>query len=311
MPNRPSLRSKLAGLCRASVLAALCVPLVTAATVRAAQSEVGQRGLRIGRELAAAMRELGPGSQLTINGNTLFAGGRNVEAELPVVLDRFEAHCNEFGWDIRGDLAREKAIVPSEPFSITLGKQRTENEGLIVCLVSDERQVGLSRFLERARITAETGDISRVGQVRYLYARRNPNGGTDVVTVNTIGDFNVKRLFSTVGDVTGSDLPDIPRPAGSTRTLFVELGNSPFAIRSYTTAAVTPARALAGYRQSLPASGWQVLDVGQSAPSTLTVTKDGAALIITADIQNDLTRVDFVQLGSRGFAVVDGSGARL
>ena len=146
------------------------------------------------------MRGFGVGSQLRINDNTVFARGQHVNAELGVVLDHFEKHCNEFGRDMQADLdtighhrgrTASQAIAPTPrapdegAWSITLRKKRTDSEGLIICPAPKDRQSGFRHFWERARAATETGEIGDVGQVRYLYAQNGASSGTNIVTVYT------------------------------------------------------------------------------------------------------------------------------
>jgi len=305
-----------------ALLATACAPLAWIASVRAAQAKVGEGSLQIGRELSQMMRGFGIGSQLRINGNTVFAGGRHVNAQLGVVLDHFEKHCNEFGWDMRADLdtighhrggSASSPIAPTprahneDAWSFTLGKKRTDSEGLIICLAPKERQSGFRHFLEQARAATETGEIGDVGQIRYLYARKGASSGTDIVTVYTLGDFNMNRLLFTKGDVPGNDLPDVPRPSHATRVLFVELVDSPYVVRSYTTPDSAEST-LREYQKGLPARRWKLVEADNSGTDTLVFEKDGAGIIVTATEQGGMTRLDILQLGSRGFAVSNGQG---
>jgi hypothetical protein len=304
---------------RLAALTAVVSPVLGLGTVRAAQGELGTRSLVIGRELSTLLKDFDRFSVLKINGNSVLAGGSHVEANLDSVLDRFEAHCTEFAWDAQKEFSAmatgkseakpAQASRAEKPWSLTLARKRSESEGLVVCLAPSEKQTGISKFVESARVAFETGELSSVGQIRYLYARKHARSGTNVVAVLTTGDFNMHRFMSVEGDAPGDDLDEVPRPQHSRRIFQAELAGSPYVVRSYTTP-TSAAQVLDGYQRSLPVRAWKKIEGYPNATqNSVTFEKDGAAVLIQAAKEGESTRVDIVQMGSRGSVSVFGNGA--
>jgi hypothetical protein len=107
----------------------------------------------------------------------------------------------------------------------------------------------LSRFLD-------TGDLGHLGDVRYVFAERNAEGLTHVVTAWTQGSFNLYSLFPAEGDAPGSDLEDVPRPKRSVRLLTAGAEGVPYSARIYE-APGHPKGILATYDLRMIARGWK------------------------------------------------------
>jgi len=303
-------RGRLGALARLAAFSGCLLGLGLVAAVVKAQSEGRRASVQLGRGLVEMRELLGAQSELRINGNRMFAGAAHAELAPEAVLDRFEAHCREHGWQFSNEdtaaLSRSLKAKAARigATSLTLSRQRAEHEGAVVCLLAPEHSRGLSELMTRARRALETGKLSEVGDLRYVFARASAAGGSDVVTVWTEGAFNMKAFTERSQDAPGSDLPELHRPEGSRRVLDASLIDQQYGLKSYTMA-LAPKEALERFAHGLPReSGWREVDAGlyQAGALSQTFVKGGAALIFSAEEQDGKTRVNILQLRSRGIS---------
>ena len=308
-PPKRSRKSRLASWARVTGFAACVLGIGCIAAVVKAQGEARLATVQLGRGLFQLREFLGPQTDILINGNRMFAGGTHVDAPLPVVLDRFEQHCRDLGWQPDRKEAEsfpqavQKKLGALGAASLTLSSHRSADEGVVACLLAPPKAHGFGQFLERARAFSVNGNLGEVGDIRYVFARKGAAGGTDVVTVWTEGEFNMNALTESQHDVPGTDLAGAPRPSGSRRILDVEMARGQYGLKSYRAPGM-PGPALAGYGRSLMASGWREIATGIDPGQSRTFTKDGAALIVSAHADGDAARIDIMPVGTHGYSDV-------
>src|SRR5262249_45341259 len=107
----------------------------------------------------------------------------------------------------------------------------------------------LARFLDG-------GKLGALGQLRFVYYRRAPGGGTHYFSVWTDDGFDLERLMPAPGrDVEGGDLAGVPRLPRAVRVLAVGERGRPERLRVYRGPG-SVAGACRFYRDRMRAGGW-------------------------------------------------------
>jgi len=277
----------LKGCTRMAMFCGVCATLAGVLSVRNARSAAAESSLQFGRQLVGIGALQGSVSHLRVNGNDVLAGGHFVDMDLALVLKRFRAECSERAWQM-GELSGELANAVPADAPLTLASTSSEDEGVVICLTPSRPSAGVSDFLARVRETAATGELGQLGQIHYLYARRNKSGGTNVIGVWTAAKFNVPAFLGRDAEKTGEDQPEVPRIPGSQRTLHAELVGSGYAVRQYATDRA-PTAANQFYLDIMPQRGWKAVPTGEHENSDKhsTFAKNGALVIIAASKVDD------------------------
>ena len=190
---------------------------------------------------------------LQLNGARLRITTAMHDASLEDVLDRADAHCRErdgrLEEQLEGALGREgEALSP-------VVRAQGETRGYVACFgmrleVSPEGVAALAqRFLD-------TGDLTSIGTLHYVYARASETG-THVVTVESAGPVRPLEMFPAEGDAPGADPSVVTRPTGLRRLLSASVEARPYGIAAYELASRDPRDVLAEYRADLTRRGWR------------------------------------------------------
>jgi hypothetical protein len=124
--------------------------------------------------------------------------------------------------------------------------------------VGDERQ-GVEGLLARLTAFAESGDLARVGGLRYVYARATDEG-THFLVFHTDESLNIYEMFPQTGDAPGRDVPGLPRPEGARRFMSAWEEGDPHAITMYATTRQSADELRGWYREALPGAGWTLYE---------------------------------------------------
>ncbi len=293
-----------------------------------ARAEAEKRTRALGEKL---LGQLGPlvldePTPFLFNGQQVYFASSLTPLAPQQVLARFEIYCHENSSGlaqvvgklpsrIRGQKVPEELRDPATWFTVPSDKNDA-NYAQITCFARSE-QTTLARFTERVKRFAESGDVSEIGDMRYIVARRATPKTTHVLAMWTEGSFKLGEMIADQGDAPGSDSPVVPRPPGSVRLLSAEFRGQPYAARIYETKA-EPGAVLAFYDRQMSARGFEAeaawkehaSDVGVTATPSYAraFTKNGALLVISALTEpalGDGTQVAIAELGTRGtsFAV--------
>jgi hypothetical protein len=73
-------------------------------------------------------------------------------------------------------------------------------------------------LIDRLRAFVASGDLACVGDLRFVWARRD-GPETSYVALWSEGPLAIRSAFPAQGDAPGADLPELPRPAHSVRIL--------------------------------------------------------------------------------------------
>lgn len=149
--------------------------------------------------------------ELVLNGLTLRV--RTATAEVPWQEALVEAH----------RACAQAVAAPSGAFRRLLRFDgvvhlRGEADGMVACF---ETKHGWRDLLRSLTQVAETHDLEPLGRFRYLYARRESDRRSAVLSLWSEGPLKLSAAFPPNGDAPGADDPALPRPPGSRRVLSV------------------------------------------------------------------------------------------
>ena len=254
-----------------------------------ARGQVGERMLSMGRELAP-LRDLLRGTQSArINGENMFLASTVSDQPLVEVLNRFEQHC----LDQTGGLRESFAALPEAARAQVSAKapaawrlrhgvmrEEKEREGMVVC-VARHGQGGFRAWVADVRRFLHDGELSHLGQLRYVYAQRTETGRTHVLTTFTLGSFNVYRALGQIEPTSGARLEAIPLPPNARRPMTFSLDGMPYAAQLFQVPG-KPEDVTRYYLDELPRLGWtRVLGPGELY-SNAVLTRRGKTLTLAA-----------------------------
>jgi hypothetical protein len=270
-----------------------------------ARAAAGDAVLALGGELAGMGDRLGPANRVRLNGELVNVASAMVDEAPGVVLDRFEGECRAHAGGMAEELARipeaSRAALPTElRGSAGLGIVRKDDgdRGAIACLARDGDE-GTAGTLRGLREMIASGDLSKLGKLRYVVAERARGATkTHVVGVWTDGPLRFRAFVPKDGgdgDAPGSDAPDAPRPDRARRLLTASLEGVPYSLRIYD-APSAAGEVLAGYDRDAPGRGWQALpavarELEAKGRAGRAFTREGVDLMIFAEAdRRDPTR---------------------
>src|SRR6478609_4198870 len=286
---------------------------------RAAAEEAAKRsGLELLEQIGPTL--VGPPEVALINGQRMSLASKLTPLSVEQVIERFGEHCREHS----AGLANEIAALPQGAAALQklpedlrdpsrwLSSQAVTDDhkaGQIACIARKDSGGGLKGLVDRVLAFTDTGDLSEIGDARYVVARRDEaSGQTHVLAMWTEGKFNIPEMFASVGDAPGTDSRDVPRPPEARRVLSAEMANRSYSIRMYDTKR-SNAEVLTYYEQQLTPQGFLGHALPHDTPEldlndhVRAFSKDGAAVIIVTTLTPaELTGVSVIEMGSLGFS---------
>jgi hypothetical protein len=284
-----------------------------------AEEAVKRGGLSLLQQLGPSL--IGSPEVATINGQHMSLASKTTPLSIEQVLGRFQQHCS----DNSGGLAEELRALPEsaallERLPVALrdaagwsGSRELADDGKsghLACVTRKDSGGGVKGLFERVLAFAETGDVSAIGDPRYVVARRDEKSGqTHVLAMWTEGSFNIPAMFPDEGDAPGSDSRYVPRPPGSRRVLTAEIADHPYAMRMYDTEK-SHAEVLGYYEKQLAPRGFRLNPLPAADDAELDLSehvrafsKDGVAVIVVTNVTPaEQTGVTLIEMGSLGFA---------
>lgn len=283
-----------------------------------AERAVQRFGVQLTKELGGQL--VGEPQAVSVDGQLMFLAAKETALPVKSVLDQFDGHCEAHSGGLREEFAKipgfeqRKWALPEsmrDPGRIGIIRSdaghasASETEGHLVCIAQPGNGGGVAGVVERVKEFLATGDVSRIGDMRYVAARKMADGKTQVIAVWTEGAFNIEAMFPDRGDAPGSDAPDVPRPPEAIRRLSAVVPERPYAVRSYDST-LAPAEVLTFYDRKLTAAGWEtrpsaLSDAGPELrpDETRAFTRDGRALLVSAKLQGPgETSVTTIELGT-------------
>lgn len=298
------LKKHVYGLLRVSAVISVIVALGGALAWRKAAAATLEASARLDPAIEGLDGMIGRPAQILFNGNTFFASARHVARPVEQVVNILEKRCSDFGWDADLPAQGEGGLVGSTSgdegqHSLTMAKNVSDGRSVVVCLTSSTKQRGFANFAERLRHFLKTGDMSRLGELHYFVAKKGSSSGTTLLSVWTRGGLNIRTLLGDGGEAPGSDSSEVSRPADSRKIMQLELADSAYALRSYSSSEAADV-VLKQAGDSLSRRGWIVPPDAAPQPGTFTFMKGGAAILLMASATDWGSSLDIVELGSRG-----------
>ena len=236
--------------------------------------------------------------RVRLNGQAMSVSSHMTDASMHAVLEAADDDCRAHAGELEGAVAKLPGVAMAKLTSLVFGVVHREwkDRGYVACIERDGDR-GLEGLANDLRELAKSGDLARLGTFRYVVVDRGPTATkTHVLLQSTDGEFNVTKMFPAEGDVPGSDLAEVPRPAAARRILDASVDESPFGVRVYD-AAGTPASILASYDHDLIARGWTSVALPEKDAATMRVYDQGPTdLFISASRDGKRTVVSIADL---------------
>jgi hypothetical protein len=268
-----------------TVLACLGLALIA----RSVRGEVGEKALGLGKDLAAFADLVSGSHQVMLNGETIYLSSTIADQDKREILDRFEAHCQEYSGGLFEEFAKlpkakQDELAKKTPITwgMRFGMVRNENddEGMIVCIAQNGGG-GVAGVVERLTRLTETWDLAALGNLRYVFVRRIEDGRSHVLTSFTEGSFNLDRVLGLKGEAAGIDPPGAPRPPDSRRILSVSADGAPYGVQSFQSGA-SPTEIKKFYDDTMPKLGWEKVADDDEVYRTGIYQRGGVTMTISA-----------------------------
>ena len=132
-------------------------------------------------------------------------------------------------------------------------------DGYVACIDLVARD--LNELVTSVKRFAQTWDLSEIGALRYVYARRSEARAdqTLVLTVWADSSLNLRSLIAS-SDAEGEDLPGVPVPEGSRRVFSAHERGRPSRVAVYVAPGLNPLHLLRQYRRRFAAHGWTIIE---------------------------------------------------
>ncbi|AKF11659.1 hypothetical protein [Sandaracinus amylolyticus] len=261
------LRAILPNLARlfAFLLVVYAVAMVIVA--RQVRAETNEIMLGVGSQMMTYAEADAQDSPRTLHVNgqrLLFGSGHTANHDVDEVLDFFEARCTSRDGRLveRVHELYEQRQMPVPDTSMLDGTLRdsTERSGYVACFDVGEEREGVEGLLARLQSFADSGNLARMGGLRYVYARRTDDGGTHFLVFHTDEELNVYEMFPSTGDAPGADVDGLPRPANTRRLMSAWEEGDPHSLSMYTSTTRSAEELQRWYRSELPDSGWDLVE---------------------------------------------------
>lgn len=260
-----TMQRQLCGVLRASALAAL----IAAGALLWIGHRVHARSERFLIELGdhmmqyAGARHQTEAQPLSINGASFFLRIGSVDADVGELLDHFHAKCLDRNGRLHAQWAnvaeRRKIELPSQISGLDgVFRGEANDAGVVACFETGRDVLPPELLLARARRALQTGDLSALGDIRYVYVKRGASSSL-FVALWSEGAVNFRAMFPARGDAPGRDLDGVPRPSGSTRILATEAKQGDAAFNVYRSSAKPAAELTREYSDTLRRAGFAIV----------------------------------------------------
>lgn len=277
--------------------------------LHSAHAELGERALMVGRELHQMRgNELGI-TRLTVNGARMGLSSVSTSQSVNDVVERFARACQEAAPDIQQGIREAKAHGARLPDAQSFGVLRSvpgEKEGTAACFASPKRD-GLRGLLARLEQAMDDEDLSALGQVRYVYAKRTDDGRrTHVITTWSEGSLKLGTMFPDRGDAPGEDLVKGVRPPQSRRLLSAYGDDRKLHMVVYEAeSSKEPAALLGSYQDALVVQGYRsevedALRAGAPLDTRVFNKDDREQLLVMSDRRDGLSRLFAFRIPTNG-----------
>jgi len=241
--------------------------------------------------------------ELMLNGVRVSFRTQMVDAPLTDVLRHYEHLCSSRDGGLSGQLSAlssahlRSGATPLVLRAMTTQAAHNDRSGYVACLDMGDAPRAFESIGRRFLRFASSGDLSEVGSLRYVFARRadaSSENETFVFTMWADSGFNVSRILPAEGtDAEGFDLAGLPRLPGSQRILSAWEPGQPSGVTVYRVAASSAREAESFYRSELPKNGWTIIErhasesVEIDGAHVLSAEREGRAITIVSHTGED------------------------
>lgn len=306
-PAPPKRKLSFRGLLRLLAYSFCVSSIIGTLAMRSAYGDLKESALIIGRQLVQFQDLVGRSHRVRLNGEPIYVASAVTDQSVDTVLDRFEASCEENAGAMKQIFeqlpeAMQQDVKDKVPGNEGIGiiRQDADSEGYIACLAQKPGD-DMSTLSNRLKEFVETGDLSKVGDLRYAYAKRRDGASkTHVITVWSDGPFKIGRIIPADGsEPPGADPANAPRPVESVRMLSAEIDGAPYAVRLYDSRK-SDQEVLAAYDDQMPKLGWQVIPyVADEVKYGRAYSRDGIDMLVFAFAEGDKSYVSVVETSPR------------
>jgi hypothetical protein len=277
--------------------------ILTVVAARIAYAHAKRMALDTGNELVrlTGNANLSGVYRLRINGEEVRITSAVSSGEPKEIADRFQKSCEEHADGLATEFATLRESLATPPRTeggpgAGLLREDAEGSSVVVCFATGGETSG-AKMYARVADFAKSGDLSKIGHVRYVLAKKAHGGGAHVVALWTEGTLDVKKMFPESGDSPGSDVPNVMRPPNARRVLTAYAEGTPYAVRTYESA-VKGEAILKQYDDVMPKTGWMTYpDAVAAVPYARTYSKDGLDVTVTVQDDGERTLVSLVDMG--------------
>ena len=263
----------------------ICISLtLLGCLLSTAKAKVGESLVYFGEQLSALTHAKAHSteSRLHINGLEVHRITASTPLDVKETLNRLQGFCSEHGGLVAPDKLLKSAAVKSiQPHNTALGgsyRHESEHAGVLAC-IDTQRPLGVSELTARLQEFVTTGNLSAIGSLRYVLARREKSV-TSLLVLWTEGDAPLLQMFPKTGDAPGYDVPGIPRPDHASRVFSANEDDAPYSLTTYQSLATSPASAIEWYKSQLQQRGWRI--TGSQQPSTLIAQRGPRIVLISS-----------------------------
>ncbi|MDP3276819.1 MAG: hypothetical protein Q8Q09_16585 [Deltaproteobacteria bacterium] len=220
-------------------------------------------------------RALSQARTLSLNGARLKFSTGSTPDSVRQVIDHYAADCRrndgQLGEQFRSMLPalreRSQAPAPATPDfaetadSFTMFRFSGDSEGMLFCFDVGTARMDLREFSRRLEQVAATGDLSKVGNFRYVFASRATPSDRSTHIVGFWGDgspVNVTTMFPATGDAPGREVTGAARPTGLRRMFNAYEVGVPYSLSMYS-GTVPIGRVEDQLRREMVSNGWQLI----------------------------------------------------
>lgn len=242
--------------------------VASVASMRAARAQVNEGMERLARQLMpyAEQSAMHTPKRVFLNGQTIQLATGTTRDGVDAVLDWYETQCARRGGGVTREIMRHEPAFAGAAFNelwsrlgrrtgaLEVFRDGDDDGGYVACVDMGGDDLGGSEITRRIRAFADSGDLSRLGHMRYAYVKR-ASSGTRIVTVATDGRFDLLNMFPRQGDAPGEDPPGLGRYPGMRRVLSAREEGVANSLGMYAVSAPL-AQVRDWYTRTLPSRGW-------------------------------------------------------
>lgn len=276
--------------------------------VRQVEAEFSERSLSFGRSLEKLSELERNTTTFELNGERMTLTTTMRDEPASVLLDRFASLCARDSGGVSeqlDELAAKGAQIPAPLRAFGVFRADGQDEGTAACFARKDGG-GLLETIKRLELLLDDGDFSRLGQLRYMFTRKALNGQSHVISVSSLGQLRLARMFPAHGDAPGSDLIDSVRPPAARRVLSVRVEGSQLQTAMYESRA-EPELAVSAFDPAMRARGFSSGDLRSVQDSLVAATRvflreDQTVLVLARPRADHLTAVSTFRLQGGGFS---------